>query len=272
MAPSAIITETTPTPSASVKAAPPKPSANSALNCSFDKEGNAPSSLHYIPTFEDKYEERTLRDPVNPEHFWINPYAKHFATIKAGDLVLIDHEGTPVQGTTAKINTAGFVIHSAVHRARPDINAVCHMHSPYGRAWSTFGRGIEMLNQDSCAFYKNLGVYEGFGGVALAPEEGRRIADALGPENLNLILQNHGLLTTGRNVGEAAAYFIALERACEAQILTESVAANGIPKRLVDDESARYSYEYSRSHAVMYMQFVPEFDLTVELSNGQVLL
>jgi ribulose-5-phosphate 4-epimerase/fuculose-1-phosphate aldolase len=130
--------------------------------------------LHVIPSFTDKEAERTwakqhmaaafrtfarlgwadgasghisLRDPVNPEWFWINPYAKHFALIKAGDLVLVDHHGRPVQPTPHKVNAAGFIIHSAIHRARPGINAACHMHSPAGRAWSTFGRGIEMLNQ-----------------------------------------------------------------------------------------------------------------------------
>lgn len=45
---------------------------------------------------------------------------------------------------------------------------------------------------DSCMFYDNLAVYEGFGGVVLAREEGQQIAKALGSSNKNLILQNHG--------------------------------------------------------------------------------
>lgn len=130
--------------------------------------------LHEIPTFTDKEAERTwakqhmaaafrtfarlgwadgasghisLRDPINPEWFWINPYAMHFGLIKASDLVLVDHSGKPVQPTPHKVNAAGFIIHSSIHRARPDINAACHMHSPAGRAWSSFGKGIDMLNQ-----------------------------------------------------------------------------------------------------------------------------
>lgn len=295
MAPSATITESAPPTVMPVKA---KQVAGSALNCNIEN-GMSPSGLHKIPTFPDKYAERTwakqlmaaafrtfarlgyadgasghisVRDPVNPHHFWINPYGKHFATMRASDMILIDHEGRPVEETNAKVNAAGFIIHSTIHKARPDINAVCHAHSPYGRAWSTFGRNIEMINQDSCMFYKNTGVYEGFGGVVLAAEEGQHISNALGPTNMNLILQNHGLLTCGTNVGEAAAYFIALERACQAQILAESAAANGIPKRLVNEEAATYSYEFSKPAAVMYMQFAPEFDLTVELSDGKVLL
>lgn len=73
----------------------------------------------------------------------------HFAMITASDLVLVNKEGRPVQPTTHKVNAAGFIIHAAIHEARPDINAACHMHSPYGRAWSTFGKPIEMLNQGS---------------------------------------------------------------------------------------------------------------------------
>lgn len=135
--------------------------------------------LHVIPTFTDKEAERiwakqhmaaafrtfarlgwadgasghiSLRDPVNPEWFWINPYAKHFAQMKASDLVLVDHNGRPVQPTPYKVNAAGFIIHSSIHRERPDINAACHMHSPAGRAWSSFGKGIEMLNQGGFSF------------------------------------------------------------------------------------------------------------------------
>ncbi|QSS55302.1 hypothetical protein I7I53_03151 [Histoplasma capsulatum var. duboisii H88] len=105
----------------------------------------------------------SLRDPVNPNYFWINPYAKHFACITVSDLILVNHEGTPLTATENKVNTAAFIIHSSIYQAHPDLNAVCHMHSPYGRAWSTFGKGIEMLNQDSCMFYDDLAVYEGFG-------------------------------------------------------------------------------------------------------------
>ncbi|EXJ82087.1 L-fuculose-phosphate aldolase [Capronia coronata CBS 617.96] len=254
--------------------------------------------LHVIPSFTDKEAERTwakqhmaaafrtfarlgwadgasghisLRDPVNPDWFWINPYAKHFAQMKASDLVLVDHHGRPVQPTPHKVNAAGFIIHSSIHRARPDIHAACHMHSPAGRAWSTFGKGIEMLNQDTCMFYKNLAVYEGFGGIVLAEEEGLRLAGALGKDCWNLILQNHGLLTCGSTVDEAAAYFIALERACENQILAESAAANGIPKKFVGKEEAEYTCKCTSTPGCVYMQFQPEYDLTVELSNGKVL-
>jgi ribulose-5-phosphate 4-epimerase/fuculose-1-phosphate aldolase len=177
------------------------------------------SGIHVIPKFSDPYEERrwakehmvgafrifakfgyndgagghiSLRDPVQPNCFWINPYAVHFKLLKVSDLILVSEDGKPLTPTKHKVNTAGFMIHAALHKARPDINAAAHCHSPYGRAWSTFGRPIELLNQDCCMFYNDLSVYEGFGGVVLAKEEGENIAKALGSTRKNVILQNHG--------------------------------------------------------------------------------
>lgn len=48
------------------------------------------------------------------------------------------------------------------------------------------------IGLDSCYFFDDLSVYEGFGGVVLAKEEGVHIGEALGPKNKSIILQNHG--------------------------------------------------------------------------------
>ncbi|CAH0046512.1 unnamed protein product [Clonostachys solani] len=263
-----------------------------------DLGGTGPVRLHNVPTFKDKHEERqwakqhmagafrifaklgyadgasghiSLRDPVKPDCFWINPYAMHFSKIRASDLVLVNEQGQPVEPTPHKVNAAGFIIHSSIHKARPDINAACHVHAPQGRAWSTFGKPIEMLNQDSCMFYDDLAVYEGFGGIVLAKEEGRRLADALGSRKKNAILQNHGIITCGETMGEAAAFFIALERACANQLLVEAAAGNGLKKVTVGDEEAQYTKRCSGSPACMYMQFLPEYNSIVEETNGTVL-
>ncbi|ORY58045.1 class II aldolase/adducin N-terminal [Pseudomassariella vexata] len=216
----------------------------------------------------------SLRDPVQPHTFWINPYGVHFALLTVSDMVHVDEEGQRIGGNDQLVNAAGFVIHAAIHKRRPDIHAVCHMHSPYGRAWSTFGRPIDMLNQDSCMFYEDLAVYANFGGVVLAREEGGRLADALGPRKKNLILQNHGLLTCGGTVAEAAAFFIALERACQAQLLVEAaVAPDGsqLKKRVVSHEEAVYTKEGTGTPEIMYMQFEPEYRLVLRETGGDFL-
>lgn len=111
-------------------------------------------------------------------------------------LVLVDEHGNiSSEGAQLPINGAGFNIHTAIHAARPDVNAAAHCHSVHGKTWSAFGRPIDMLVQDSCSFYNNLAVYNNFGGVVFAKEEGENIAKAIGPTAKNCILQNHGLLT-----------------------------------------------------------------------------
>lgn len=106
-------------------------------------------------------------------------------------MILVNERGEAIGGNTSRpSNAAGFLIHHAVHHARPDVNAACHMHSVYGKAWSAFGRGLDMINQDVCVFYGNaLGVYNDFGGVVLSEDEGKNLASALGKEGKGLILR-----------------------------------------------------------------------------------
>jgi ribulose-5-phosphate 4-epimerase/fuculose-1-phosphate aldolase len=91
------------------------------------------------------------------EHFWINPLSMHFSQIKVSDLVLVNEHGE-VQpgGAQSPINGPAFAIHSEIHKARPDLNAACHAHSVYGKAFSCFGRVIEPLYQDALRFYNDL--------------------------------------------------------------------------------------------------------------------
>jgi ribulose-5-phosphate 4-epimerase/fuculose-1-phosphate aldolase len=96
----------------------------------------------------------SVRDPENPHSFWTNPLAKHFGLLKASDMILVDYDGNAIGGNMSlPANAAGFLIHSALHKARPDVTAACHTHSPYGKAWSAFAKPLEMLNQDVTYFY-----------------------------------------------------------------------------------------------------------------------
>lgn len=123
-------------------------------------------------------------------------------------------------------------------------------------------------------FYNDLAVYRNFGGVVFAEEEGVRIADALGPSKKNLIMQNHGLLTAGGTIGEAAAFFIALERACQTQLLVEAAMApdgTALKKFMVSDEEAKYTKEGTGTPEVMYMQFEPEYQYMLRTTGGEFL-
>lgn len=107
---------------------------------------------------------------------------KHFVLIQPEDLLLVSHDGVILEesGPQRLLNTAAFQIHSAIHTARPDVLCAAHSHSIFGRAFSTLGRDLEMITQDSCKFYNDCAVYTNFKGVVLDEEEGRNIAAALG--------------------------------------------------------------------------------------------
>lgn len=158
--------------------------------------------------------------------------------MKASDMVHINEEGQVIGGNKVAVNAAGFQIHSAIHRARPDLNAACHCHSVAGKAWSAFGKPLDIINQDSCTLYGIQAVYESFGGVVLEDEESERVAAAMGDKARVIILQNHGLLTAGSTVDEAAYLFTMMERTCEVQLMVEST---GLPRRYIGDREAEYT-------------------------------
>jgi len=200
----------------------------------------------------------TARDPERPDHFWVNPFGMSFAKIKASDLLLVNHQGEVVEGTRP-VNRAAFAIHSQVHRARPDVIAAAHSHSLHGKAWSSLGRPLDAITQDACDFYQDHAVYEGFNGVVVDTEEGGNIATALGSTKA-VILRNHGLLTVGQSVDEAAWWFIRMERCCQVQLMAE---AAGTPT-LIDDEAAKQTYAIQGTPTAGWFTFQPLYDLIVE--------
>src|ERR1700761_5349772 len=93
----------------------------------------------------------TVRDPIKTDHFWINPFCKSFKHMKPEDLCLVDEEGiVQPEGNMHAINPAGFAIHAAVHKARPDVIAAVHCHSLPTKAFSALGCKLEPINQDAC--------------------------------------------------------------------------------------------------------------------------
>ena len=156
------------------------------------------------------------------------------------------------------VNTAAFAIHSQVHAAWPDVAAAAHSHSMHGKAWSTLGRRLDPLTQDSCAFFEDHGLFDDYSGVVLDVSEGRRIASALG-ETKAVILRNHGLLTVGASVEAASWWFVALERSCQAQLLAEAV---GKPV-LIDPASARLTHSQVGSVEAGLFQYRPLYEMIV---------
>ncbi|OKL64438.1 hypothetical protein UA08_00883 [Talaromyces atroroseus] len=213
----------------------------------------------------------SLRDPENPHTFWTNPLGRPWCLMRASDMALVDYDGKIIGGNMSRpVNAAGFLIHSAVHKARPDVNAVCHAHSPCGKAWSTFARPLEMINQDACVFYGEAqSVYKQFGGVVFDEAEGQRLAESLGAKGKGMVLTNHGLLTVGQTVDEAAYLFTSMERSCQVQLLAEAAASNGLQKQVVGQEEAEYTFKMTSDADGLYREFQPDFEVEDYLCNGE---
>ncbi|KAK7407854.1 hypothetical protein QQX98_009969 [Neonectria punicea] len=278
----------------SAEAVAPAPSPVAEENQNFAAVATGGIAYPGIPKIEDPYQKRqwqlehmagafrvfarlgftegaaghiSVRDTVDLNTFWINPMGKHFGMLTASDMVHIDEDGQVIGGNRAAVNAAGFMIHSAIHKARPDVHAACHAHSKFGKAWSTFGRPLDIINQDACMFWNNQSVYSSFGGVVLAAEEGENIAKALGPVNRTVVLQNHGLLTAGGTVDEAAYLFSLMERSCEVQLLVESA---GLEKRAIGEEEAKFTYEVNADPETLYTEFQPDFEYEIWKSKGEL--
>ena len=195
----------------------------------------------------------TARDPEHADHFWVNPFGMSFSHIRVSDLILVNDKGDVVEGN-AGVNAAAFAIHGQVHAARPDVIAAAHAHSINGKAWSSLGRLLDPLTQDACAFYDDHALFDDYTGVVLDLEEGKRIAHALGDKKA-VILRNHGLLTAGHSVDEAAWWFITMERTCQAQLLAE---AAGTPVK-IDAHHAELTASQVGSHLAGWFSFQPMY-------------
>jgi ribulose-5-phosphate 4-epimerase/fuculose-1-phosphate aldolase len=214
----------------------------------------------------------TLRDPVDPTTFWVNPFGVAFSMINKSDLIQVDHSGKVIDGGEVRLlNTAAYMIHHAVHEARPDVICAAHSHSIYGRTWCSLGRKIDTLTQDACAFHNDHVVYDSFNGIVLAETEGINIAKCLGNKKAAL-LQNHGLLTVGKTIEEAVFWFVSLEKCCHSQLMAEAAAASRGEKPIViDDEDAEYTYRSVGSPRAGWFSAKPLFDVIHRETKGEYL-
>ncbi len=196
----------------------------------------------------------TARDPELSDHFWVNPFGIDFSLMKVSDLLLVSHTGEIVVGDYA-VNQAAFAIHSSIHAARPDVIAAAHAHSVYGKALSAMRQPLLPLTQDACAFYDDHVIFDDYTGVVLDPEEGKKIAHALGDKKA-AILRNHGLCTVGHSVDEAVWWFITMERSCQAQLLAQAAG----PVYPLDDEVARHTSTQVGGHYAGWFSFQPLYE------------
>ncbi|BEI93501.1 uncharacterized protein CcaverHIS019_0511290 [Cutaneotrichosporon cavernicola] len=168
----------------------------------------------------------SVRDPVEPDTFWVNPQGKSFARMRASDLVRCRiNDGAMVEGR-APTDASASSIHSQIYRIRgregpAGIESIVHVHGPHTKAFSSLGRTLDMVSQDACAYHDEM-VLVPFGGVVIDNSEGERIANLAGAKRI-AILQNHGIIAMGKlSIDEAAWWQINFEMCCQAQLLADA--------------------------------------------------
>ena len=158
----------------------------------------------------------SARVPGKDGVFYINPYGLLYDQMHASCFIELDLEGHVVYNPTSYgINQAGFVLHSAVHKARHDVDCVIHTHTLAGMAVSAMKCGLLPLAQTAMRFTDVA--YHDYEGVALNLEEQERVVRDLGMREA-MILRNHGLLVVGASIAEAFNNIFRLERACQLQV------------------------------------------------------
>ena len=199
----------------------------------------------------------TVRDPEHADRFWVNPLNISMRILKRRDLMCVDSNGTIIHGKHP-ISPSAIWIHAQLYRARPDVNAIVHMHSLYGRAFSTLHVPLAPTSVEACVFYEDHALYREFRGLAFSPEEGRdeglEIAAALGNHHL-LIECNHGLVTVGATAGAAIYRFLAADNACHEQLLAR--AAGDV--QTMAPAAARQAHRQIGSEYACWLSFEPKY-------------
>jgi len=179
----------------------------------------------------------SARVPGEENHYLINPYGLLFHEICASNLIKVDFEGNVIDGDFP-FNRAGHAIHTAMLKARPDVNIALHSHTRAGMAVSCMDCGLLPLTQQANEI-RDLLCYHDYGIATSNEEECEKLAEDIADKFI-MIMRNHGLLTVGRSVGEAFYYLYSVENACKVQVDVLSCQRGFVtPDPAVVDEMAR---------------------------------
>ena len=155
--------------------------------------------------------------------FLINPKWQHFSTIKASDLILLDADD-PSEELMEKIDPTAWAIHGRIHKLRPDIKCVLHLHPIYATAISTLkDPTIKPIDQNTARYFNRVSYDMCYQGMADSLAEGERLANLLG-QHTRLMMGNHGVLIGSHSIGVAFDDMYTIERAC--QILATAYSTN----------------------------------------------
>lgn len=181
--------------------------------------------------------------PERPGAFLVNPFGIHWSQLTASDLLLVDYDGSVLEGS-GELETTAFCIHSRIHKENPRAACVLHTHMPYATALTSLeDTPLEPISQNALRYYNDVAYDGSYNGLASDVEEGERMARALGDKRV-LFLANHGVVVVGPNIAKAFEDLYYLERACKVQVLAQST---GRPLRRVSDNIAGATFKSAES-------------------------
>ncbi|MCP5468607.1 MAG: class II aldolase/adducin family protein [Deltaproteobacteria bacterium] len=188
------------------------------------------------------YNHISVRVPGENDAFLINPFGLRYDEIKASNLLKINSEAKVLQAKSKKqdlkVNPAGFIIHSAIHEARPEVNCIVHTHTIAGMSIASLPEGLQLYSQEALRFYDRVG-YHDFQGIVLDAKEKKALLKSLGNKPV-LILRNHGLLTLGTSVAQAFCLMYYLERACQVQLTLQGKQAKKPSKKVCEKTAEQH--------------------------------
>jgi len=174
------------------------------------------------------------------KRFLMNPRWRHFGSMCASDLMLLDADDRDVMGRPDAPDPSAWTIHGTIHRKRPSARVLLHCHPPYATALSTLkDPSMKPIDNNTARYFGRLGFDLNFGGIADEAEEGERLTKALG-NHQTLLMGNHGVTATGETVAEAFEDLYFFERAARTLILAYST---GKPLNVLSDEIAEKTAE-----------------------------
>lgn len=180
------------------------------------------------------------------KQFLINPFGLHYSEVTASNLVKIDLQGKVLDGSTHRVNPAGFTVHAAIHDGLPDAHCVMHTHTTAGVAVACLQGGLQQTNFYTAQLHDKV-AYHDFEGITIHAEEGPRLVNNIGTRQA-VILRNHGLLTWGHTLPQAFAILWTLQRACEIQLATFSMGPAIPVTEAVAQKSTRDALQFQPAY------------------------
>jgi ribulose-5-phosphate 4-epimerase/fuculose-1-phosphate aldolase len=154
------------------------------------------------------------------QHLLMKRYGLGLEEVTPRDVLRLDLDGNVLEGQgRAHLE---YVLHSEIYRVRPDVQSVIHTHPPYATAFGATDAELQLLNHDAVLFKEGLAYFDDTAELIVNPEQGARVAVALGDKRV-VILRGHGALFTGSSAPWATYTALTLERVLRIQSIANSL-------------------------------------------------